>query len=128
MPADIARGIGQAVAEFEGRLPAQVQAQVRRLFEHGRAESMALAAQAALTTDGVISVADMVATSELTVRKAEEIVNALTTEGILKPAHHGDDERRFTFVEDGLPTLIWMTWAQRNLQPDARQPRAATAS
>ncbi|WP_293908071.1 AAA family ATPase [Phenylobacterium sp.] len=128
IPADVAEAVGQAVREFEARVPTPIQAQVRRLFEKGQAESMALAARAALSIDGPISAADMVAAGEVTARKAEEIVETLTAEGILKRSQDGDGERRFTFVEEGLPTLIWMTWAQRNFQPDPRQARAATGS
>jgi Cdc6-like AAA superfamily ATPase len=128
LPVDVGHAIGQAVAEFEARVPAPMQAQVRRLFEQGRAETLALAARAALASDGVISAADMVAAGEVTIRKAEEIVEVLAAEGLLKRAHDSEGDRRFGFVEEGLPTLIWMTWAQRNFQPDARQTRAATAS
>lgn len=124
---DVARAVDLAVAEFEGRVPKPAQAQVRRLFDQGRAESMALAARTALATDGVFSAADMVAAGELTARKAEEIIDVLASEGLLRPAMDGG-EGRYSFVEDGLPTLIWMTWAQRNLQAETRPARSSSAN
>ncbi|WP_165843964.1 ATP-binding protein [Phenylobacterium kunshanense] len=128
-PADVARAVDMAVTEFEGRLPKPVQAHVRRLFDQGRAEVLALAARAALSSDGIVSAAEIAASGEITARKAEEIINALVAEGLLRPNLDGGDER-FAFVEDGLPTLIWMTWAQHNLQSDtqpARTPAVAAS-
>lgn len=128
MPADVARAVGYAVGEFEARVPTPMQSKVRELFNKGRAEVMALAARAALATDGVFSAADLVAASEVTPRKAEEVIAAVSSEGLVKTISEAESESRYTFVEDGLPTLIWMSWAQQNLQPEARQPRAVTAS
>jgi Cdc6-like AAA superfamily ATPase len=124
IPADVARAVALAVSEFEGRVPKPIQSQVRRLFDQGRAESLALAARTALATDGVFSAADICAAGELTARKAEEIIDVLVSAGVLRPAMDGGDSR-FSFVEDGLPTLIWMTWAQRNLQADILASRPA---
>ena len=71
----------------------------------------------------------MTASGDVTARKADEIIQALIQEGLLRPVHDGEDQVRFAFVEDGLPTLIWMTWAQRNLlQAAPGRTRAAAAS
>jgi Cdc6-like AAA superfamily ATPase len=126
---DVGRALNEAVIEFEGRIPLFLRTQVRRLFDQGHAESLAIAARAALASDGVLSVSDMAATSELTSRKAEEALERLAGEGLLSPVHD-EQERRFAFVEEGLPTLIWMTWAQRHFPPEAkpqRQPAAAAS-
>ena len=128
LPADVAQAVDETVADFESRIPKPLRAHVRRLFDQGKAEPMALAARAALAADGLFSVADLVASSELTARKAQEIVEMLAMERVLKAANEADGEARYAFVEDGLATLIWMTWAQRNLQADPRQLRTATAS
>ena len=128
LPADVAQAVDQTVTEFGSRIPKPLRAHVQRLFEQGKAEPMALAARAALAADGLFSVADLVASSELTARKAQEIVDMLATERVLKAANEAEVEARYAFVEDGLATLIWMTWAQRNLQADPRQLRTVTAS
>lgn len=128
LPADVSYAVDQTVVEFETRMPKSVRAHVRKLFEQGRAESMALAARAALASDGVVTVADLVASGELTERKANEIIEFLTKDRILKPSNDTEGELRHVFIEDGLATLIWMTWAQRNLQVDPRQLRTAAAS
>jgi Cdc6-like AAA superfamily ATPase len=128
MSSDVSHAVDQTVADFETRMSKSVRAHVRRLFGQGRAESMALAARAALGADGVVTTADMVTSSELTARKANEIVEMLTTERVLKLVNDGEGETRYAFVEDGLATLIWMIWAQRNLQADPRQLKAAAAS
>lgn len=128
MTADVIDAVGRAVIEFEARLPIAVRTNVHRLSEQGRDEWMASAARASLNADGLFSVADLVATGDLTARKAGEIADALTAEGLLTMARDGEDERRFAFVEDGLPSLLWMNWAQRDLQREAQPSRAATAS
>lgn len=127
LPNDVARAVALAVDEFEARIPKPSLAHVHRLLEQGRAEAMALAARTSLANDGACSASDMAAAGELTARRAEEVIDLLSAENLLRPAPDGE-EGRFTFVEDGLPTLIWMLWAQRNLQSEARPSRAATAT
>ena len=126
LPNDVANAIAIAVSEFQSRVPKPVQANVRRLFTTGRAEIMALAARAALALDGSFSDEDLSATGEITRRKADEIINALVLEGVLKESAEG--EGCYTFIEDGLPTLVWMLWAQLNLKQDHRPAKAAATA
>ncbi len=130
MPVDVTRAVGFAVNEFEARVPKPARAHVRRLFDQGRAETMALASRAALANDGVFTAVDLTTANDVTARKAEEIIAALFADGLIKVAYPDDADDRFAFVEEGLPALIWMTWAQRNLEPAAPRAtsRAATAS
>jgi Cdc6-like AAA superfamily ATPase len=127
MPPDVTKAVRQAVAEFEGRVAAPVQAQVRRLFDRGRAEAMALAARAALNADGVFTVEDLVTANEVTHRKAEEATALLAAEGMLKQVADADLGPRYAFIEEGLPSLIWLTWSQRNMEAPAKKPLAAAA-
>jgi Cdc6-like AAA superfamily ATPase len=126
LPSDVARAVALAVAEFQSRIPKPVQANVRRLFATGRAEIMALAARAALALDGSFSDEDLSATGEVTRRKADEVINTLVLENVLKESP--DAEGCFTFIEDGLPTLIWMLWAQMNLEQEHRPAKAAAVA
>jgi len=50
-------------------------------------------------------------------------------ERLLKAVQGDDISQRYSFIEEGLPTLIWMTWAQRNMNREPSPARAtATAS
>jgi hypothetical protein len=66
--------------------------------------------------------------NSISARKAQDAIEVLLAENLLKPLAGGESGPRYAFVEEGLPTLIWMIWAQRNLNREAATPRAATAS
>lgn len=127
-PADVAAAVSEAVVEFEGRVPGAVRAQIRKMFEQGNAESLALTARAALAADAQVSVSAMIAQGELTARKAEDVLTRLAAEGLLQPVSDGESEQRYAFVEEGIPTLAWMMWAQRNLQPEPKPARQVASA
>ena len=52
-PSDVASAVDRAIMEFQGRIPSPAQVHVRRLFEQGRQDALAMTARAALATDGV---------------------------------------------------------------------------
>ncbi|MCW5758162.1 MAG: AAA family ATPase, partial [Phenylobacterium sp.] len=114
-PADVANAVDRAILEFQGRIPTPAQARVRRLFEQGRQDALAMTARAALAADGVFDTADLESSNAITARKAQEAVEVLVSEGLVKPSPGEGPSQRYAFVEEGLPTLIWMIWAQRNL-------------
>ena len=126
-PADVASAVDRAILEFQGRIPTPAQALVRRLFEQGRQDALAMVARTALAGDGVFDASDVVAVNDVPARKAQEIIDGLATDRLLKTLASDETEPRYAFVEEGLPTLIWMTWAQRNLNREASRPIAATA-
>jgi Cdc6-like AAA superfamily ATPase len=131
MPADVASAVDRAILEFQGRIPTPAQVQVRRLFEQGRQDALAMTARGALATDGQFDVTDIEMINEISARKAQEALDTLIAERLIAPVHGEGLTQRYSFVEDGLPTLIWMTWAQRNLNREAASvaaPRQATAS
>ena len=125
-PADVASAVDRAILEFQGRIPTPAQQHVRRLFEQGRQDALAMTARAALATDGVFDASDIETTNEISPKKAQDAIEALSSERLLKVLQGEDVSRRFAFVEEGLPTLIWMIWAQRNLNREAA-PRAAAS-
>lgn len=128
-PADVVNAVDRAIVEFQGRIPTPAQTHVRRLFEQGRQDALAMTARAALAADGVFDAADIESSSEISARKAQDAIEALLAERLLKPVQGDDVSQRYAFVEEGLPTLIWMIWAQRNLdRAPASQPRAVEAS
>lgn len=128
LQADVSTAVDRAITEFQGRIATPAQLQVRRLFEQGRHDALAMAARAALADDGAFDLSGIQATNEVSARKAQEVLDILLGERLLKSLQAEETGQRYAFVEEGLPTLIWMTWAQRNMNRDSSQPRAATAS
>lgn len=126
-PQDVASAVDRAILEFQGRIPTPAQALVRKLFEQGRQDALAMVARAALTGDGAFDAAEVASINEVTPRKAQDVIDALLGERLLKALPGEDAAGRYAFVEEGLPTLIWMTWAQRNLSRAPAIPRTAAA-
>lgn len=124
---DVGWAVSTAVEEFESRVPKYVQLQVNRLMAGAGGEGVAQAARAALAHDGAFTRADLAAGADGSAARAEKIIETLTSEGLLR-AVVVDGEPSFTFVEEGLPTLIWMLWAQSNFQAPVAGPKAAAAS
>ena len=126
-PADVASAVDRAILEFQGRIATPAQTHVRRLFDQGRQDALAMTARAALAADGVFDAADVETANEISPKKAQEAIDALAGDRMLKTVQGDDISPRYAFVEEGLPTLIWMIWAQRNLNREAA-PRAVAAS
>jgi Cdc6-like AAA superfamily ATPase len=124
---DVWSAVDRTVLEFQSRIGKPALAHVRRLFEQGQGEALALAARASLSGDDAFSVADLQAASGLDERKAAHLVTFLSSEGLLAGAEEEASGARYTFAEEGLPMLLWMTWAQKNMRPTAKA-HAATAS
>ena len=128
VPADVASAVDRTILEFQGRIATPAQQHVRRLFDQGRQDVLAMTSRASLATDGVFGGTDVESINSISARKAQDAIEILIGENLLKPIAGGDGNPRYAFVEEGLPTLIWMIWAQRNLNREAAPPRAATAS
>ncbi|MBW8812412.1 MAG: ATP-binding protein [Caulobacterales bacterium] len=126
LPSDVATAADRAILEFQGRIPTPAQIQVRRLFDQGRQDALAMTARGALASDGVFGAPEIEATNGVIGKKAQDALDVLLGERLLREVPAEGPILRYAFVEEGLPTLIWMMWAQRNLnQPTTR---AATAS
>jgi Cdc6-like AAA superfamily ATPase len=127
-PADVASAVDRTIQEFQGRIATPAQQHVRRLFDQGRQDVLAMTSRASLSADGVFDAHDVETVNTISARKAQDAIEVLLSENLLKPMAGGESGARYAFVEEGLPTLIWMIWAQRNLNREATTPRAATAS
>lgn len=127
IPADVANAVDRAIQEFQGRIATPAQVQIRRLFEQGRQDALAMTARAALASDGVFDAVDVESANGVPAKKAEDAIHLLTGERLLREIPGEGLSHRYVFVEDGLPTLIWMMWAQRNLSQPAPPPRAAVS-
>jgi len=124
---DVSTAVGRAVGEFQGRIGKPAQAHVRRLFEQGRGEAMAMAARASLTSDGAFSASEVKAINDVDTRKAQAVVDQLTADGLISQVDDDESEKRYAFIEEGLPTFLWISWAQQNLHPEPT-PKARTAA
>jgi Cdc6-like AAA superfamily ATPase len=127
-PADVASAVDRTIQEFQGRIATPAQQHVRRLFDQGRQDVLAMTARASLAADAVFDAHEVETVNSISARKAQDAIEVLLAENLLKPLAGGESGPRYAFVEEGLPTLIWMIWAQRNLNREAATPRAATAS
>jgi Cdc6-like AAA superfamily ATPase len=123
---DVSQAVGRAVDEFQGRIGKPAQAHVRRLFEQGRGEAMAMAARASLTSDGAFSATDIRAVNEVDARKAQAVIDQLANDHLISQVDDDEAEKRYTFIEEGLPTYLWITWAQQNLHPETAPAKAST--
>ena len=122
LAADVQSAVDRAVEEFQGRVPTPAQAHVRRLFEQARHDTLGMTARAALSADGVFTTADFEAANEISARKAQEAIDLLLNEHMLRAVPSDDGLTHYGFVEEGLPTLIWMMWAQRTFSRKVAPP------
>lgn len=124
LAADVQNAVDRAVAEFQGRVPTPAQTHLRRLFDQGRHDTLGMTARAALSADGVFTVAEFEAANEVSGRKAQDAIDLMMNEQLLRTVPASDDQTHYAFVEEGLPTLIWMMWTQRTF---TRKPAPAAA-
>jgi Cdc6-like AAA superfamily ATPase len=128
LSSDVSSAVERALTEFRGRIAKPAQAHIRRLFEQGRGEAMAMAARSSLASDGAFTVSDLQALNSVDARKAQAVVDQLSTDGLLRLVDADDVAKRYAFTEEGLPTYLWITWAQQNLQPTETRKAPASAS
>ena len=122
---DVWTAVDRTVLEFQARISKPTLAHVQRLFHDGHGETLAFAARAALSGDDTFNQTDVQTLSGLTAEKAAAVVSFLASEDLL--AAHEDDGGgpRHAFIEEGLPMLLLMTWAQRDMRPAATPTRTS---
>jgi hypothetical protein len=128
---DVAAAISRTQEEFEARIGRSLQHHIRRVIEQGSSELLDHAAAVALSTDGTITARDLQGMEQLDLAKATRLLDRLAAEGLLVLIPDEDDEKRYAFAEDGLPSYVWLMSAQRNLRAarDAEPaPRQAASS
>jgi hypothetical protein len=89
---------------------------------------MAMAARASLTSDGAFSASEIRAVNEIEARKAQAVIDQLSADHLLTQVDEDGAEKRYTFIEEGLPTYLWISWAQQNLHPEAPKTAARAAA
>jgi hypothetical protein len=128
LPRDVSGAVDRAVAEFQARIAKPLQARIRALMEHGSGEALATAARAALSGDGSFGVGELQAFGDVDAKRAQQVLQLLASEKILVADDDDDTGTRMSFAEDGLPTFIWMSWAQQNISADPATARVASRS
>jgi Cdc6-like AAA superfamily ATPase len=107
---DVGQGIAVAVDELRHRLPRTLRSQVDRLVAKGAGRALAVLAAASLSASGdfddraIEQVASSTSEATLCKRLCQEIA---ADHGIIK-AHEYDGQRRYSFVEEGLPPYLWL--------------------
>ena len=122
---DVSNAVERAVLEFQGRIAKPVQSHIRRLFVQGHGEAMAIAARAALSTDGNFDVSDLTAVDDVDARKAKHILDLLFAENLLVILDEDEAGHRYAFVEESLPTYLWISWAQQKVEAEPSMARAS---
>lgn len=126
---DVWHAVDRTVLEFESRIGRPALLHMRRLFDQGNGELLARAARSTTAGDGVFGISELQTAGVTDQREAARVVAFLKDEGLLTVVGEEGGEQRYAFAEEGLPTLLWMTWAQRQMRPTAGgKTRAATAA
>lgn len=131
---DVIGAVEQIAKEFQGRISKPLQEHVARLRKQGHGDALVLAARASLAGDENFRVADIVLVNSVTAALAQKAVGHLLTEGLIKLAPTEDGaEPSYLFAEDGLPMLLWVSWAQQAIPAKggtspAMSPADATAA
>ena len=86
----------RTVAEFSGRITKVSQSQIRKLTQQGHGELLAIAARVSLNTDGEFLRTDIEALEDVDARKAQKIIELLTSEGMIAVS---EEEEFGTFTD-----------------------------
>lgn len=125
LPRDVLNAVERASLEFQGRIARTLQTRISGLINQGYGEALATAARAALSGDGTFGVVELQAYGDVDAKRAQQVMQLLRSERILVPDEEDETGQRVIFAEEGLPTYIWMSWAQQNMDADAQALRVA---
>lgn len=128
-PSDLAVSIEQALIELRDRIPASVQALVDNLRKKGAGRHLATLAATSMQCGGDFT-ATMFEEAGATPAEAaacKRIVDELAAQGELIKVRHEDEERHYTFLEDGVPPYLWLLCMHEQLNaPQAAPDRVAS--
>jgi hypothetical protein len=122
---DVVGAVGLAQSDFRGRIAKSVQAQVARMVDQGHGDDLDYAARTSLSADGAFGVTEMQEYNQVDAATATQALDRLCDAGILMLAEEDENGRRYEFVEEGLPTYLWVTAAEQNLRQGVSKARAA---
>jgi hypothetical protein len=122
---DVASAVGLIQIEFQARIGKSNVARVRGLVDQGHGEDLDIAARTALSAEGLFGVKEIQQFNDVDVASAGRIIDHLLADGILVIAEEDESGKRYEFLEEGLPTYLWITSARANLFPEQPKTRAA---
>jgi Cdc6-like AAA superfamily ATPase len=125
LTSDVVGAVGLAQSDFRGRIAKAVQAQVARLTEQGHGEDLDFAARTSLSADGPFGVSEVQEYNQIDAATATQALDRLCDAGVLTLAEEDENGRRYEFVEEGLPTYLWVSSAEQNLRQGVSKARAA---
>ncbi len=125
--ADVADAIENAHAEFESRLSKSVRAKLRRLKTADHQANLKAAARTALSVDGPFDLSEFSEINQTERPAAARVVETLVAEGLLVSAESEDGDERFEFIEEILPTYLWISAARVEMAVREERVPAARA-
>jgi Cdc6-like AAA superfamily ATPase len=125
LTSDLVDAVGQTQADFRGRIGKSIQNQIARIAELGQGDDLDVAARTSLSADGPFTVADVQEHNQVDAKTATDALERLCAAGVLMVNEEDEHERHFEFIEEGLPTYLWVNSADQNLRQGVSKARAA---
>ena len=126
--ADVSLSVDLVQIELQSRIGKNVSSRVRNLVDQGHGSDLDIAARTALSAEGAFGVPDIQKHNDVDANKARRILERLLDQEVLVPSEEDETGEKYEFVEEGLPTYLWITAAQENLRPTAPAKPATRAS
>lgn len=125
---DVAYAVEQVYMEFRVRIGKPVTMRVKILIDRGHGADLDWAAHAALSAEGPIGVQDLLRYSDYDAKSAEKLLVSLSEAGILTATDEDDAGKLYDFVEETLPTYLWLSSTRANFRPEEPKAKAAVRS
>lgn len=126
LASDVASAVDLIQGEFEIRIGKALTSRIRALIRHDHGPDLDVAARAAMSAEGAFSVRDIQLFNDVDAATAERVVDHLLGDAIIRIAEEDDSGKRYEFIEDALPTYLWISSARSNLRPEPAKSRAAS--
>lgn len=129
LPADVAAGLEQALAELGSRISKHTMVQVRRLVDDTSADLLGVIASASLAGGGEfdLPLLDAKAAGAVKATRCRTIVNELASQQVLLQERDDGLGRRYSFIEDAVPTYLWFLAQQQAFTETAAAVQRARA-
>lgn len=121
--ADVALAVDQVQVEFQARLGKAISTRLRTLVDLGHGEDLDIAARTALSAEGAFGIREMLQFNDVDAAKAGRILERLVDDGLLVLADEDEGGKHYEFLEEGLPTYLWITATRANLRPEQARAR-----
>lgn len=112
--ADVSVAIAEALGELNGRISKRSQLQIAGVVRQGVHKILGALSGAAQLSSGHFNMDDISAlySGAENVSRCKGIVDNLAAEGVLIEAQDGEYGRSYRFIEEGVPSYLWLLAAQ----------------